>query len=594
MYVFYFICSLCTESSGTKPKSANRNREPNHSADQTPHQHKHHQQRRLNGNSGRYVARQRLSDSSFSASGTGLDYVCDGYAELNSVYVAGSKKQNLNHLLNFNYTPRTSSDARSLQRKGNHQHHRGRGAAASSHHHRYQKEQFLQASCQFVVRSDAPLGAAIVGTAEGEADLGVAADHLVDWSFVEQVHLTGTADPQCPICLHHPAAAKITRCGHVYCWPCVLHYMALSDQSWRKCPICFEAVHPLDLRSVVVRKCAELAVGDVVELQLMCRAKDSLHVTQARSIAQMNQQPIQLLHLFDANTLRAYSKVLLADPHEILSIVERERQELLHRRTDDGADCPESIFIEQALALLQKRQDQVCATSRLRNGRLVASKSQQTKPLFLSPTDDMSSVVVGMQSLSIEVDQPEDSKFVIDASESLLTLVDMQITPTVYDADHYYFYQAADAQLVYMHSLNTRMLQAQWCELRCAPTRISGRILQKDSCSMTDVLRKRLKYLQHLPVGSQFEIVEIQLTDDGNYGAVSNVVLDMFREEVESRARKRHRRATEDRKRDRQIDAANDQRLVKLVLGSRNGDWADIDVKSVHQFPMVRLECSLH
>ena len=24
-----------------------------------------------------------------------------------------------------------------------------------------------------------------------------------------------------------PAAAKITRCGHVYCWSCVLHYLAL-------------------------------------------------------------------------------------------------------------------------------------------------------------------------------------------------------------------------------------------------------------------------------------------------------------------------------------------------------------------------------
>lgn len=35
---------------------------------------------------------------------------------------------------------------------------------------------------------------------------------------------------------------------HIYCWPCVLHYLALSDKTWRKCPICYEAIHVGDLK----------------------------------------------------------------------------------------------------------------------------------------------------------------------------------------------------------------------------------------------------------------------------------------------------------------------------------------------------------
>lgn len=52
----------------------------------------------------------------------------------------------------------------------------------------------------------------------------------------------------CPICLGPPVAAKITKCGHIYCWPCILHYLALSDNEYRACPICYEHVGAKDLK----------------------------------------------------------------------------------------------------------------------------------------------------------------------------------------------------------------------------------------------------------------------------------------------------------------------------------------------------------
>ena len=52
----------------------------------------------------------------------------------------------------------------------------------------------------------------------------------------------------CPICLDIPVAAKITKCAHVYCWPCILHYLSLSEKAWAKCPICFDAIEEKDLK----------------------------------------------------------------------------------------------------------------------------------------------------------------------------------------------------------------------------------------------------------------------------------------------------------------------------------------------------------
>jgi len=74
-------------------------------------------------------------------------------------------------------------------------------------------------------------------------------DVIVPWEQIEQVRLKTTSDvPSCPICLYPPTTAKITKCGHVYCWTCMLHYLSLSDEKWRKCPICFESVQREDLK----------------------------------------------------------------------------------------------------------------------------------------------------------------------------------------------------------------------------------------------------------------------------------------------------------------------------------------------------------
>ena len=37
-----------------------------------------------------------------------------------------------------------------------------------------------------------------------------------------------------PICLDPPVCARITKCSHVFCYPCILHYLSLGTHAWSR------------------------------------------------------------------------------------------------------------------------------------------------------------------------------------------------------------------------------------------------------------------------------------------------------------------------------------------------------------------------
>jgi hypothetical protein len=51
---------------------------------------------------------------------------------------------------------------------------------------------------------------------------------------------------------------------------------ALSDDNWRKCPICYESIQKTDLRSVVIVQQANYVTGAEIEMRLMQRERNSL------------------------------------------------------------------------------------------------------------------------------------------------------------------------------------------------------------------------------------------------------------------------------------------------------------------------------
>lgn len=481
-----------------------------------------------------------LDDTIFETSGL-VNIVNENY----SVFKQGSKKQNLNHLLNFQKYSREHNNGNDFGRTSSATHR------YNGKRYHYNKEQYLQANCQFVVKNDRNYDYRPFITSP---------DVLVDWRQIVKVFLLSNTESQCPICLYYPKAAKITRCGHVFCFSCMLHYLSLSDKLWRKCPVCCEATYLSDLKSTTTRHVHNsYKVGDLISLQLMKRDKGSLFVNKACEVKPISKFPSYSEELSN----QTCSKLIMANNIEFLDILRQEMREL-EEQLKENCDCPESIFIQQAIELLKTTQSDV-------EIELVACEESDEEKAFSHSIDF--SLNLNQSSVDDSSLAPSDDILIND--ENTLTIDDIIINQTTSNSNHFY-YQTKNAQNIFLHSLNCRMLQAMYGSLSSSPQNISGKIVQIESCTMNEDLRKRLKYLQHLPVATVFEVVEIQF----DYGVISEEIQNNFKDEIHQRNKVRMRREREEKKREKVISEIHDRQLGKF-----RSSFANIDLGSSQQFP---------
>lgn len=403
----------------------------------------------------------------------------------------GSKKHNLNHLLNFTFDPRDHSTS---EPRGGRRGQQRVGRLTP----KYNKEHFLQANCQFVVND-------MNDYSKHSAD----PDSSIDWDSIEEIRFNSlTAETYCPICLDTPLAPKITRCGHIYCWSCVLHYLALSDHKWRKCPICFDSIQSKDLKTVSSVSKVDYKVGNSITLCLMKRQKGST-ITSPALLYDANQNCInQKFESLDGNpVVSSYQKIVIASPNQILSqIIERERKQLTNQMIADK-DTPEVCFIENALDQLRDREEAL-------SKRYEASLRKE--------------------------------------SETAVEVIKCGANP-----EFYYFYQSEDSQHIYLHSLNVRILKEQFGSLENCPKKITAKIVETEWESMSEENRKRHRYLQHLPLTCEFRIVELEFTNE----LISEQILELFRPEILRRQKMRAKREREERRRERHIQVEQNKRI---------------------------------
>ncbi|KAK0541024.1 hypothetical protein OC835_000344 [Tilletia horrida] len=191
------------------------------------HHHHHHGGNALNGGNRAGLAGSTNSAASGAAAGGGSSNGRRGKQN------AGA--QNLNHLLSFTLPPRAPPPPAYARRSSR---RAGSGSGGSSWQ-AYDKERYLNAQYRFLVKPTEDYTAHFADP-----------DIYLPWSHIVQVLIptssalssatTGLLPSQaqapdaiaegatCPICLSPPSAPRITRCGHVYCYPCILHYLATS------------------------------------------------------------------------------------------------------------------------------------------------------------------------------------------------------------------------------------------------------------------------------------------------------------------------------------------------------------------------------
>ncbi|KRY42567.1 RING finger protein 10 [Trichinella spiralis] len=407
------------------------------------------------------------------------------YAKNNS---NGRGRRNWNEYINFSIRPFNSAFASNYS-------WRATNAAVSHQQSQHLKSnnsrQYLLTNVQFIVNDGHDYSSYLSNP-----------DKVIDWDVVEEIRVVNTESFCCPICLDFPVAAKITKCGHIYCWACILHYLALSEKAWRRCPICFEPVYEKHLKSVEQKIVPRHEVGQKICFLLMERKKKSLIALPVRE-RRTSKVDNALLSITDSGN--TFSRLLTIKPSEVISeIIYRERDELESRKSISD-DLEEMHYIRVAVENLNGRENMLLAE--MTKFFSLQSDVQSVSDATAKGESDMKKISAG---------QPFDkSNDAIDGSDSVNALD---------NEDSYYFYQVEDGQYLFLHFLNVQCLSSEYGSLKRSPKLLVGKIIQIEEFIMTHELRRKYRYLCHLPLGTNFSLVEVKLQS----GIVSDQTLNMF------------------------------------------------------------------
>ncbi|XP_031704884.1 E3 ubiquitin-protein ligase RNF10 isoform X1 [Anarrhichthys ocellatus] len=510
-------------------------------------------------------------------------------AEFSPAQFAGPKKISLNHLLNFTFEPRGGSGG--IGDGG----HSGWGRRNKwGHKHKpFNKELFLQANCQFVVTDDQDYKAHFTDP-----------DTLVNWDCVEQVRIYSHEVPSCPICLYPPLSARITRCGHIFCWPCMLHYLSLGDKSWSKCPICYEEVHTADLKSVVAMETRQYVAGDVITMRLMQREKGAL-VAMPSSQWEKVEEPVR----FGDTCLSPYSKLLLTSAMQVLSLVAEEKDVLQAQLSQEGdAQC---CFIQSALCLLQEREEMLLKQQKanVRDSfdlssltleetspvEEVVTTISSTKPVLQyssafddevaevpDVTEEATAELPGFPESILESVLEEPPESMMGAApepqpeeESRASKAESgRPSASVVHGPYYYFYQADDCQQMFLHPVNVRCLLREYGSLEASPDSITATVVEIVGHTVTEDIRRRHRYLAHLPLTCEFSICELALQPP----ILSKETLDTFADDLEKRKHLRQKKARDEKRREKRIEIEENRKQGKYPE-------VHIGLENLHHFP---------
>ncbi|KRZ56049.1 RING finger protein 10 [Trichinella nativa] len=350
-------------------------------------------------------------------------------------------------------------------------------------------------------------------------------DKVIDWDVVEEIRVVNTESFCCPICLDFPVAAKITKCGHIYCWACILHYLALSEKAWRRCPICFEPVYEKHLKSVEQKIVPRHEVGQKISFLLMERKKKSLIALPVRE-RRTSKVDNTLLNIADSGN--TFSRLLTIKSSEVISeIIYRERGELESRKSISD-DLEEMHYIRVAVENLNGRENMLLAE--MTKFSSLQSDVQSVSDATAKGESDMKVLKLSKISAGQPFDKSNDA---IDGSDSVNALD---------NEDSYYFYQVEDGQYLFLHFLNVQCLSSEYGSLKRSPKLLVGQIIQIEEFIMTRELRRKYRYLCHLPLGTNFSLVEVKLQS----GIVSDQTLNMFEEKFIRRMLAREKRLADE------------------------------------------------
>jgi len=323
----------------------------------------------------------------------------------------------------------------------------------------------------------------------------------------QQTHHTQTyPGTVCPICLSSAVLPVITQCGHVFCFTCILRYLA--DAMSRKCPMCNGVVARGDLRAVLYDDYAPpstIQTGSVATFVLLVCPRGCAAPT--RMCPGSNPTPALPLYMSEN---AAFSRVSWASPAQLRKILEKRLTEL-------------DMFRLQCLE----------------SGRISGVLSEGVGDVEYLPVIPEAREILEDRLRSIQERKGTgDTAPVSSGTERPL-----------------WMYQHSSGAPAFLHPLCVRGLQRAVCSgeregvdaiLDNLPLEVSSLVVGVESDIVTVETRRRYPFTRHLPLDCPFFLVEVDMTH-----VVPPEVLAELQGEINARAASRAKLERERRRTER-------------------------------------------
>ncbi|KAF2069813.1 hypothetical protein CYY_008864 [Polysphondylium violaceum] len=463
-------------------------------------------------------------------------------------------------------------------RYNNHHYHNNNNNSHYSHnqqHHNYHKQKqkqpikkkdgdvdrrstFLQANYLFKIN---PIG--------NYTSALKSADHFVAWNKVEQVVYPTETEFLCPICFDPPFAPKITKCGHVTCYSCILRNLQHTD----KCPLCLVPILKEDLKSVQFKSIRKYRVGDKITFQLLC-------YNQETNVPFLSTQTISNEISFPTNNEPNAPFSRFSIINNIDDIIEKELEQIYRAQAiaDSEHEVETIVSLSEAEKDILERQKNFTKLmeSKLHNDEknyiTVSSPQQQQKQHEFDSYQCSNNfeIRVALENYYNSVDSPsssEDDSLDYNSSSGQLTppnninttptttttttttrtnsnsnnnTTQQQLEPTTIISNLtyenqpfesiYYLYQSNDGQDIYLHPLCMKILDREFKQGKNLPASFESNIVELETFEVTKKSRHLFKVLNMVTLTSSITFAEIDLTN-----LVSKSTLSEFASQLKQR-----------------------------------------------------------
>ncbi|KAK5070858.1 hypothetical protein LTR64_003832 [Lithohypha guttulata] len=442
----------------------------------------------------------------------------------------------ITHLMNFSLPPRPQYQPQHLNHRPHQRYNKTWGLGSG--YHAVDKAKYVHANYRFIVRPDREYHAQTVD-----------ADVHVGWDAVLQILASAdTQSTNCPICLSVPVAPRMAKCGHICCLPCLIRYMHSTDDTtpnsdkrarWKKCPICEDSIYTSEVRPVrwfSGQEASMLREGGDVLLRLLKRHPGStLALPRDAADGYGQHEDIPWFHIAEimdyARFMKAGEEYMIEQyDQEILALEEQEREDELMFGDD-------TTWTRKAISTIKDAKQRIQG--------LPNPPSVQPQP-----SDKVE-----------KVPESWDEDQLTNGSRSELTNSMARLSfgegPSQGPRPRAPFYFYGALPNFYLSPLDIRVLKAAFGDFANFPSTILPRVEHISTGHLVDdELRKRAKYMGHLPHGAEVSMLECDWTD-----IISPSILEQFNEDIVRRRRRNHEKeAREERDRLRAEKEEDDRR----------------------------------